>query len=45
MQRDYEQNFVHGKWAQAQVMPNAADWQVFANYERVRLRTIWRFVN
>jgi len=38
--RDYEQNFADWKWAQAQVMPDAADRQVFANDELVKLGLI-----
>ena len=37
---DYEQKFADWKWAQSQVMPDAADRQVFANAELVRLGLI-----
>ncbi|NCN85731.1 MAG: FAD-dependent oxidoreductase [Sphingomonadales bacterium] len=40
VKRDYEQNFANWKWAQAQVMPDAADRRVFANEELVKLGLI-----
>jgi hypothetical protein len=40
VKRDYEQNFANWKWAQAQVMPDAADRRVFANDELVKLGLI-----
>ncbi|MEO9600413.1 FAD-binding protein [Parasphingorhabdus sp.] len=40
VKRDYEQNFADWKWAQAQVMPDAADRRVFANDELVKLGLI-----
>jgi FAD binding domain-containing protein len=40
VQRDYEQDFADWKWAQAQVMPDAADRRVFANDELVKLGLI-----
>tara|TARA_R110001599_G_scaffold62158_3_gene173160 strand:- start:1671 stop:3185 length:1515 start_codon:yes stop_codon:yes gene_type:complete len=40
VKRDYEQKFADWKWAQAQVMPDAADRQVFANDELVKLGLI-----
>ena len=40
VQRDYEQDFANWKWAQAQVMPDPADRQVFANDELVKLGLI-----
>ncbi|MEO9633764.1 MAG: FAD-binding protein [Parasphingorhabdus sp.] len=40
VKRDYEQNFADWKWAQSQVMPDAADRQVFANEELVKLGLI-----
>jgi hypothetical protein len=40
VQRDYGQKFADWKWAQAQVMPDPADRQVFANDELVKLGLI-----
>ncbi len=40
LKSDYGQNFSDWKWAQAQVMPDAADRQVFANDELVKLGLI-----
>ncbi|VAV89601.1 hypothetical protein MNBD_ALPHA04-1366, partial [hydrothermal vent metagenome] len=40
VKRDYEQSFANWKWAQAQVMPDVADRQVFANKELVKLGLI-----
>ncbi|WP_417609551.1 FAD-binding oxidoreductase [Parasphingorhabdus sp.] len=40
VQQDYGKDFDDWKWAQAQVMPDAADRQVFANDELVKLGLI-----
>ena len=40
VKRDYEQDYANWRWAQAQLMPDPADRQIFANDELVKLGLI-----